>query len=100
MKKIKDDLVACGVVVPHDITQTAISEFIDEKLQHGKSTLKDKSCDGDLLAVMPPESWPTTDAGHIKLYREVLRVYCALEDGSAFSPDFPWDNSIIDQDPW
>lgn len=100
LKRIRKELIECGVDVPHDVTKAAVSEFIDEKLQHGKSTLKDKSCEGDLSTMKPPEAWPTDDFAHIKLYREVMRVYCAFEDGSAYSVDFPWDESIKDSPPW
>ena len=100
LKRIRAGLIACGVDVPHDVTSASISEFIDIKLQHGRSTLKDNQCDSDLLTIKPPDTWPTQDPEHIKLYREAMRVYCALEDGSAFSSDFYWDESIHDKEPW
>lgn len=100
MSKIKSELLACGVQVPLDITTQAVAEFIDIKLQHGKIELNQNPCDGDLMSILPPDTWATTDEAHVKLYREVMRVYCALEDGSAYSPDFPWDESIEDHDPW
>ncbi len=94
--RIHRELQQCGVKAPHRLTAEDISSFIDSKLQHGKSTLKDTSCGEDLTTLRPPESWPTTEAEHISLYREVMRVYCALEDGSALRPSFAWDQSIKD----
>jgi hypothetical protein len=102
LKKIRQALIACGVAVPHDATVGEVAEFIDIKLQHGKSTLRDHTCEGDELSTLEPpkEMWPTTDPQHVKLYREVMRVYCAMEDGSAYSAQFPWDDDIKDQEPW
>lgn len=34
---------------------------------------------GDFSSLLPPSSWPTTEQAHIALYREVMRVYCAME---------------------
>ena len=66
----------------------------------GKSSLNESPCDGDITKVAPPDSWGTKDAVHVKLYREVIRVYCAMEDGSVYSQDFSWDETIEDHDPW
>ena len=100
LHRVRLALIECGVSVPHDATAEEVAEFIDIKLQHGKSTLKDHSCEEDLQSILPPDTWPTKDASHVKLYREVMRVYCAMEDGSAFSMHFPWDEDIRDQEPW
>jgi len=86
----------CGVPVPHKLSVTDIADFIDIKLQHGRSTLKDDSCSKDLSTLQPPESWPTNEVTHIELYREVMRVYCALENGDALKATFQWDSSIKD----
>lgn len=96
LDRIFDELVACGVAVPHKLDDTEISSFIDIKLQHGKSTLKDHSCDQDLTSILPPESWPTKDDQHIRLYREVMRVYCAMEDGRAFQRGFQFADFVKD----
>ena len=100
MRRIRDDLIACGVPVPHYLSKEQVEEFVDPKLQHGKSANKDSPCNGDIKNINPPETWSTTDVKHIGLYREVMRVYCALEDGSAYDPNFHWDESIEDHDPW
>lgn len=94
--RIYEELRQCGVPVPHKLAPVDISSFIDSSLQHGKSTLKDTSCSGDLTTLSPPEAWPTSEAEHVSLYREVMRVYCGLEDGSALKASFQWDESIRD----
>jgi hypothetical protein len=35
MKRIREDLIACGVDVPRDATLEEVAEFVDIKLQHG-----------------------------------------------------------------
>jgi hypothetical protein len=94
--RIYSELKSCGVEVPHQLTDEEIKDFIDIKLQHGQSTLKDKVCESDLSTLHPPESWQTTDPKHLTLYREVMRVYCALENRSAFEKSFVWDETIKD----
>jgi hypothetical protein len=94
--RIFEQLKACGVDVPHQLNDQEISSFIDIKLQHGKSTLTDKVCEENLEEIQPPESWQTTDPAQLKLYREVMRVYCAMENRSAFENGFKWDESIHD----
>lgn len=97
LKRIYDELHECGVDVPHEVAEEDVLSFIDIKLQHGKTTLVDTSCGGDLSSLTPPvESWPTEDAQHLALYRECMRAYCAMEDGTAFTAHFQWDQSIID----
>eukprot|EP01034_Spumella_vulgaris_P022067 gene22067-28162_t len=94
--RLYTELRQCGVMVPHKLAASDISSFVDSSLQHGKSTLKDTSCSENLETLQPPEIWPTTEAEHISLYREVMRVYCSLEDGSALKASFQWDESIRD----
>jgi hypothetical protein len=96
LDRIYEGLRQCGVPVPHKVSPSDVASFIDPKLQHGKSTLKDNSCEKDVSTLLPPDTWQTTEAAHIKLYREAMRVYCALEDGSALKPEFKWDESIVD----
>jgi hypothetical protein len=96
LDRIFDQLTECGVPVPHKLQTSQITDFIDPKLQHGRNTLKDASCGQDLSTIMPPETWPTTDSEHITLYREVIRVYCAMEDGTAFNPGFKWVTTMTD----
>lgn len=96
LDRIYDELRRCGVMASHRLTKAEVEDFVDPKLQHGKSALKDTTCGQDLTTLMPPSTWPTRDESHFVLYREVMRVFCALEDGSAFSPTFQWDMSIQD----
>jgi len=96
LDRIYEQLRLCGVAVPHKLTPVQIADFIDIKLQHGRTTLKDASCGTDLSKLMPPETWPTAEPEHVTLYREVIRVYCAMEDGSAFSPSFQWKQDMHD----
>ena len=94
--RIFNELRECGADVPRSLREDEIQDFVDIKLQHGRTTLKDKSCDEDLSQLRPPSSWPTEDAEHIALYREAMRVYCAMESGAAFKPDFKWNTNIND----
>lgn len=94
--RIYDELQGCGVLVPHRLTEAELGSFIDLKLQHGRTSLVDKSCEEDLSQIMPPATWPTTEHDHVKLYREAMRVYCAMEDGTAFKKGFVWDHDIRD----
>eukprot|EP00601_Ochromonadales_sp_CCMP2298_P027691 CAMPEP_0173274226 /NCGR_PEP_ID=MMETSP1143-20121109/2330_1 /TAXON_ID=483371 /ORGANISM="non described non described, Strain CCMP2298" /LENGTH=360 /DNA_ID=CAMNT_0014211029 /DNA_START=440 /DNA_END=1519 /DNA_ORIENTATION=+ len=76
--RIFDQLRACGVLVPKKLTLSEVSNFVDPKLQHGKNALKDNPCLKDLSTLIPPDSWKTVDAGHLTLYREVIRAFCAM----------------------
>ena len=97
LNRIYDELHQCGLDVPKSVTNEDITSFIDIKLQHGRTTLKDTSCDSNLNELMPPETWKTTEQTHIELYRKVMIAYCAMEDGSAFdSRQFQWDHEIKD----
>lgn len=98
LKRIYEELKTnCGVPVPHALERNEIASFVDINLQHGRSSLSPESiCKEDLAHLPPPDSWKTTDADHITLYRECIRAYCAMEDGSAFSPSFQWNMNIRD----
>ena len=71
---------------------------VDMNLQHGRSTLHDRSCEGDLNAVAIPDNIPDNTI-ELPLYLEVIRVYCAMENRSAFSRKFSWDETIMDGAP-
>ena len=92
--RIFNELHLCGVKVPHLLSPEDISTFIDIKLQHGKTTLKEDPCKSNIKTLMPPSTWPTTDPKHLRLYRASMRLYCAMEDRSAFRSDFEFDESI------
>lgn len=42
-------------------------------------------------------AWKTKKPDHLKLYRECMRVFCAMEDGTAFRNGFKWDENIRDE---
>lgn len=103
LSRVRTELIdRCGVHVPREVTTKDIGEFIDPHLQHGHNTQTDNPCthpEGQqhLLRILPPPAqWETKEAEHIALYREVMRVYCAMEDGSAFTETFKWDTSVRD----
>ena len=90
---------SCGVQVPLQADEKAIKEFVDINLQHGKTSLKDQSCndhENSLATFVPPDTWKTTDETHLELYRECMRVYCAMEDGTAFKSNFKWKTDMKD----
>lgn len=98
LDRIFMELKACGVHVPIKLDKSEIISFLDSNLQHGRTGLEEKVCEGNLKELMPPSTWDTKDQGHLLLYREVMRVYCAMEDGSAYKTDFDWDRSIKDDE--
>ena len=97
MNKIYNGLRACGVNVPHVVNDVDIRGFVDTSLQHGKTKTLDTLCDQesvDYESLVPPDTWSTTDSGHLHLYRACIRAFCDIEDGSAFNHDYTWDESI------
>jgi hypothetical protein len=96
LNRIYDELRGCGVEVPRRVSKEDINDFIDLRLQHGRTTLKDTSCEEDLDGIMPPSSWENPSTSDVDLYRQCIRAYCAMEDRSAFSANFEWNHSIID----
>lgn len=87
----------CGVLVPHKVSHEDVVSFVDPKLQHGKTTLVDKSCEGGeyvINSAVLPEVWESKDPNHLRLYRSSLKLYCAMEDYSAFEINFKFDESI------
>jgi len=96
MARIRKQLLECGVPVPRALSASDVADFVDVKLQHGRTTLADTSCERDLATLVPPETWQTSETEHLILYREVMRVYCAMESGEAFHPDFAWKEDMKD----
>lgn len=97
LARIYQELHDCGVAAPKMPSSADIAAFVDSSLQHGRSSLtKESICEQDIASLPSPESWPTTEQGHLDLYRECIRVYCAMEDGSAFRPGFQWSKSVKD----
>lgn len=93
---IYDALIYCGVTVPRKLNASDIASFMDANLQHGNSTLIDHHCNEDLSVLLPPPSWHTSTADDIALYREVMGLYCAMEDGRAFASSYQFANFIED----
>jgi hypothetical protein len=97
LKKVYDDLHACGVAVPHPLDEAAISSFLDMNLQHGVLSKEDYACVQPASDMVPSSQlWNVTTAEQLALYRESMRVYCALQDGSALIQSFNWNYSIVD----
>lgn len=97
MAKIFDGLRACGVAVPHAVSEEDIRTFVDTSLQHGKTKTLDTLCneaDVDFSSLIPPDTWVTTDATHLALYRACVKAFCDIENGDAFRHDYVWDESI------
>ena len=67
LNDIFDGFHACGLKAPHRLTPNDVNSFIDMKLQHGKNTLKENPCQQDLKAILPPNTWVTSDEENIKI---------------------------------
>eukprot|EP01039_Chlorochromonas_danica_P002492 gene2492-2730_t len=100
LKRVYEELkFGCGVPIPRELTREDISSFIDMSLQHGRTSLSRSPCEhhhADHAHVT--RVWNSTHhPERFALYRECLRVYCAMEDGAAFSPSFEWNFDIRDE---
>ena len=62
------------------LTTAEIEDFVDPKLQHGKSALKDTSCEQSLEQLQIPSSWMTSRLEDLELYIEIMR-YIGMGDG-------------------
>ena len=97
LDRIYDELRGCGVPVPSRAQLVDINDFIDPKLQHGRSALLDESCTQDYRTLTPDKTaWVPEDDTSLKLYQACMHLFCALEDGSAYKFDFKYDESIQD----
>jgi len=104
LDRIYDELRdRCHVPVPHKIAQADLTTFIDPKLQHGRTSKGPDNCEllkqdlTNLHTITPPEkSWVPENEQMMELYRESIRVFCAMEDKSAFGPAFKWEERITD----
>jgi len=83
---------SCGVPIPHKSNPRIVAEFVDTKLNHGKH--KQDDCTNYAQMEPPVDVWKPTGHVEMKIYRECLRVYCAMESGKAFLQDFPWDTTM------
>lgn len=78
-----DQLRGCGVDVPRMAMAEDVVKFIDTSLRHH---------------VHEPKRWKSEAVDELDRAQEdavlahALRLYRAMEDGSAFSPHFEWEN--------
>lgn len=91
VKRIHDQLRACGVDIPREPTEEDVQSFIDPSLRHHKLT-HDGECDE-----ANPVLWESEEEGHEKerqetAYGHARRLYCAMRDGSAFLSGFEFEN--------
>ena len=94
---IADELEKCGVPVKHRLNPTDISTFIDVRLQHGKTTLKDdpcKSATNGYKDLKMPSTWENPTMSDQKLYVQVIGLYCDMESRVAFKAGYRFDESI------
>jgi hypothetical protein len=97
LDRVYDELRACGVPVPSRALPVDINDFIDLKLQHGRSALQDQSCTEDYTTLTPdPTAWVPEDDTSLKLYQACMHLFCALEDQSAYAHDFVFDETVND----
>jgi hypothetical protein len=91
----------CRVLVPHEVSVEDVNEFIDVKLQHGRTSLLDSYCNDPTVEVQrltpPAEVWKTSDPNHLKLYRSCVQLYCDLESQRAYESHYQFDESIVDE---
>jgi len=93
LDRIFDELQACSVPVPSRVGLQKVQTFVDSSLQHGKTPTTE--CDSDITQLKPPQSlWDTKEYIHIELYRDCMKVYCSMNDRSAFKKDFDWNTEI------
>ena len=89
---IYEQLRGCGVDVPRMATTGAIENFIDPSLHHHKQNHAEE------CHPTAPKLWKSQAASdherarQNEAYAHALRVYCAMEGGSAFSPSFEWED--------
>jgi hypothetical protein len=77
--------------MPNEPTLVDVESFIDPSLRHHKLT-HDGECDPE-----NPVLWHSDAEGHEKerqetAYKHARRLYCAMRDGSAFWPDFEFED--------
>jgi hypothetical protein len=91
----------CHVPVPHEVSPEDVNDFIDIKLQHGKTSLLDGYCSDPSVDFQsltpPPEKWKTSDPNHLKLYRSSVQLYCDLENHKAYESGYQFDETIVDE---
>ena len=62
---------------------------------YNKGKTENSTCEQQVFSPkVPPSGWDPLEKYDVSLYREVIRAYCALEDGTAFHPGFTWNSAI------
>ena len=76
----------CGVAVPQLVSQADMDDFIDPSLHHSSERNDKRECVDKSLHEEKLLRFETKeDKG---LYKEAMRLYCALVDGSVFDRGF------------
>lgn len=82
----------CGVPnPPHVIDASVIDRFIDPALRHNKNVesgqkiILEKYGDCEI-----PAYTETNDRSDQEMYMHAMRVYCDLQNGSAYHVDYKW----------
>eukprot|EP00624_Nannochloropsis_granulata_P005920 evm.model.NODE_42098_length_28510_cov_28.859102.6 len=89
---VYEQLRGCGVDVPRMATTKDIDSFIDPSLHHQMQNHADE-CQLTVQKSWKSEAASEHDkARQNKAYAHALRVYCAMESGTAFSPSFEWED--------
>ena len=79
----------CGVAVPHDISPKDLSTFIQPSLQHkSNATTTVASGSGSECGWSEEEMGKFRFNNEKMIFKAAIKLYCAIEDRSAFLPDF------------
>jgi hypothetical protein len=87
---IYEQLRACGVDVPRMAMTGDVARLIDSNLQHNKPANVAR-CHSAASRLLRSDNANIEKAEEYVDVAQALKVYCALEDGSAFSPRFQWE---------
>jgi hypothetical protein len=92
---IRSDFIRkCNFSLPGHISDDTINKFLSVELLHSKHEVQPISCnqflDNELGSMALPRKWNTTDAAHIHLYVESIRLFCDMESGIAFEESYSW----------
>jgi hypothetical protein len=89
---IYEQLRGCGVDVPRMATTKDIKSFIDPSLHHHMQNHAEE-CHPTTPKLWRSEAATDHEQGRQnEAFARAIRVYCAMEDGSAFNPSFKWED--------
>ena len=89
LQSIIRGLIKCKIHVPLEFKLIRKDDLFDKNLRHWST--QEKPCNNSKAS-----SILYHNDSYINLVRETGRVYCALKDGTAFQPNFNWDENITD----